>query len=344
MAVFQDPSGRAPSLANLTLRGIGVLVVVTVAGYLLAGNATGKYEDNTTVTITTDAVGDGLKGGSEVKYRGFTVGKVSSVSGRDQSVNVKIELTGVNDDIRLRQGMAVNYTSASALGPTALEIVDPGRGVLIRDGGSVYVNKQQSEHTSVSTLIRKLSKLVDALDQPAFNSVVKFVVDDSQTFADAGKLMFQIAQLTRDVQQRPVGQDLAIAADLSQGVADFMTPFVPGILINVDVADFFATDEAIKQATGNLNSYGEFLFGGLGLLSENYPALSSVLDVGLDLARPVARSASGLAQTIYTIPQILDSIDNATPQVGERVQLQVALVVQTSPALQSALAAGGPRR
>ena len=345
MAVFQDPSGRAPSLANLTLRGIGVLVVVTVAGYLLAGNATGKYEDITTVTITTDAVGDGLKGGSEVKYRGFTVGKVSSVSGRDQSVNVKIELTGVNDDIRLRQGMAVNYTSASALGPTALEIVDPGRGELIGDGGSVYVNKQQSEQTSVSTLIRKLSKLVDALDQPAFNSVVKFVVDDSQTFADAGQLMFQIAQLTRDVQQRPVGQDLAIAADLSQGVADFMTPFVPGILINVDVADFFATDEAINQATGNLNSTGEVLFGGLGgLLSENYPALSSVLDVGLDLARPVARSASGLAQTIYTIPQILDSIDNATPQVGERVQLQVALVVQTSPALQSALAAGGPRR
>ncbi len=344
MAVFQDLSGRAPSRTNLTLRGIGVLVVVVVAAYLLVGNANGKYDDNKTVTITTDAIGDGLKSGSEVKYRGFTVGKVSSVSVRDQSTNVKIELTGANDDIRLSQGMAVNYTSASALGPTALEVVDPGRGALIRDGGSVYVSKQQSEQTSVSTLIRKLSKLVNALDQPAFNSVVKFVVDDSQTFADTGKLMFQIAQLTRDVQQRPVGQDLAIAADLSEGVADFMKPFIPGILINVDIADFFATDEAIKQTKGNLNDTGEVLFGGLGgLLSKNYPALSSLLDVGLDLARPVARSASGLARTVYTIPQILDSIDKATPQVGERVQLQVALIVQTSPALQSALAAGGPR-
>ncbi|WP_440714195.1 MlaD family protein [Gordonia sp. FQ] len=344
MAVFQDLSGRAPSRTNLTLRGIGVLVVVVVAAYLLVGNANGKYDDNKTVTITTDAIGDGLKSGSEVKYRGFTVGKVSSVSVRDQSTNVKIELTGANDDIRLRQGMAVNYTSASALGPTALEVVDPGRGALIRDGGSVYVSKQQSEQTSVSTLIRKLSKLVNALDQPAFNSVVKFVVDDSQTFADTGKLMFQIAQLTRDVQQRPVGQDLAIAADLSEGVADFMKPFIPGILINVDIADFFATDEAIKQTKGNLNDTGEVLFGALGgLLNKNYPALSSLLDVGLDLARPVARSASGLARTVYTIPQILDSIDKATPQVGERVQLQVALIVQTSPALQSALAAGGPR-
>ncbi len=344
MAVFQDPSGRAPSRTNLTLRGIGVLVVVVVAAYLLVGNANGKFEDNKTVTITTDAIGDGLKGGSEVKYRGFTVGKVSSVSVRDQSTNVKIELTGANDDIRLRQGMAVNYTSASALGPTALDIVDPGRGALIRDGGSVYVSKQQSEQTSVSTLIRKLSKLVNALDQPAFNSVVKFVVDDSQTFADTGKLMFQIAQLTRDVQQRPVGQDLAIAADLSEGVADFMKPFIPGILINVDIADFFATDEAIKQTKGNLNDTGEVLFGALGgLLNKKYPALSSLLDVGIDLARPVARSASGLARTVYTIPQILDSIDKATPQVGERVQLQVALIVQTSPALQSALAAGGPR-
>lgn len=344
MAVFQDPSGRAPSRTNLTLRGIGVLVVVVVAAYLLVGNANGKYDDNKTVTITTDAIGDGLKSGSEVKYRGFTVGKVSSVSVRDQSTNVKIELTGANDDIRLSQGMAVNYTSASALGPTALEVVDPGRGALIRDGGSVYVSKQQSEQTSVSTLIRKLSKLVNALDQPAFNSVVKFVVDDSQTFADTGKLMFQIAQLTRDVQQRPVGQDLAIAADLSEGVADFMKPFIPGILMNVDIADFFATDEAIKQTKGNLNDTGEVLFGALGgLLNKNYPALSSLLDVGLDLARPVARSASGLARTVYTIPQILDSIDKATPQVGERVQLQVALIVQTSPALQSALAAGGPR-
>ncbi|WP_223291293.1 MlaD family protein [Gordonia malaquae] len=56
-------------------------------------NATGKFEDNKTVTITTDAIGDGLKGGSEVKYRGLTVGKVSSVSVRDQSTSVKIELT-----------------------------------------------------------------------------------------------------------------------------------------------------------------------------------------------------------------------------------------------------------
>ncbi|SED68718.1 ABC-type transporter Mla maintaining outer membrane lipid asymmetry, component MlaD [Gordonia malaquae] len=331
MAVYKDPSGRAPSITNLTLRGIGVLVVVVVAAYFLVSNATGKFEDNKTVTITTDAIGDGLKGGSEVKYRGLTVGKVSSVSVRDQSTSVKIELTGVNDDIRLRQGLAVNYTSANALGPTALDIVDPGQGALIRDGGSVYVSKQQSEQTSVSTLIRKLSKLVNALDQPAFNSVVKFVVDDSQTFADAGKLMFQIAQLTRDVQQRPVGQDLAIAADVSEGVADFMKPFIPGILINVDIADFFATDEAIKQTKGNLNDTGEVLFGALGgLLNKNYPALSSLLDVGLDLARPVARSASGLARTVYTIPQILDSIDKATPQVGERVQLQVALIVQTS--------------
>lgn len=344
MAVLQDPSGRGLSSTNLTLRGIGVLVVVVVAAYFLVGNANGKFDDNKTVTITTDAIGDGLKGGSEVKYRGLTVGKVSSVSVRDQSTSVKIELTGANDDIRLSQGLAVNYTSASALGPTALDIVDPGQGALIRDGGSVYVSKQQSEQTSVSTLIRKLSKLVNALDQPAFNSVVKFVVDDSQTFADAGKLMFQIAQLTRDVQQRPVGQDLAIAADLSEGVADFMKPFIPGILLNVDIADFFATDEAIKQTKGNLNDTGAVLFGGLGgLLSKNYPALSSLLDVGLDLARPVARSASGLARTVYTIPQILDSIDKATPQVGERVQLQVALVVQTSPALQSALAVGGPR-
>nr|WP_249154718.1 MlaD family protein [Gordonia polyisoprenivorans] len=295
------------------------------------------------MTINTDAIGDGLKGGSEVKYLGFTVGEVSSISVRDRGATVKINFTGSGNDLDLRQGMTVNYTSANALGPTALEIVDPGHGPPIGSGESVYVSRLQSEQTSVSTLVRKISTLVEALDQPSFEAVVRFIVEDSQAIADSGKLVFQIAKLTRDVQKRPVGEDLEIAANLSTGVADFMTPFVPGVLKNVDIADFFATQQNIDRTKSNLGDTGKVLFGALGgLLDKNYPALSSLLDVGLDLARPVARSASGLVRTVYTIPQILDGIDKALPKFGDRVQLQLALVVQTSPALQSALRMGGP--
>jgi phospholipid/cholesterol/gamma-HCH transport system substrate-binding protein len=197
----------------------------------------------------------------------------------------------------------------------------------------------------VSTLVRKISTLVEALDQPSFEAVVRFIVEDSQAMADSGRLVLQIAQLTRDVQKRPVGEDLGIAANLSTGVADFMTPFVPGVLKNVDIADFFATQQNIDRTKSNLGDTGKVLFGGLGgLLDKNYPALSSLLDVGLDLARPVARSASGLVRTVYTIPQILDGIDKALPKFNERVQLQLALVVQTSPALQGALRMGGATR
>ncbi|MCK8616626.1 MlaD family protein [Gordonia sp. C13] len=295
------------------------------------------------MTINTDAIGDGLKGGSEVKYLGFTVGEVSSISVRDRGATVKINFTGSGNDLDLRQGMTVNYTSANALGPTALEIVDPGHGPPIGSGESVYVSRLQSEQTSVSTLVRKISTLVEALDQPSFEAVLRFIVEDSQAIADSGKLVFQIAKLTRDVQKRPVGEDLEIAANLSTGVADFMTPFVPGVLKNVDIADFFATQQNIDRTKSNLGDTGKVLFGALGgLLDKNYPALSALLDVGLDLARPVARSASGLVRTVYTIPQILDGIDKALPKFGDRVQLQLALVVQTSPALQNALRMGGP--
>lgn len=280
-----------------------------------------------------------------MKYLGFTVGEVSSISVRDRGATVRINFTGSGNDLDLRQGMTVNYTSANALGPTALEIVDPGHGPPIGSGGSVYVSRLQSEQTSVSTLVRKISTLVEALDQPSFEAVVRFIVEDSQAMADSGKLVFQIAKLTRDVQKRPVGgEDLEIAANLSTGVADFMTPFVPGVLKNVDIADFFfATQQNIDRTKSNLGDTGKVLFGALGgLLDKNYPALSSLLDVGLDLARPVARSASGgLVRTVYTIPQILDGIDKALPKFGDRVQLQLALVVQTSPALQSALRMGG---
>lgn len=342
MAVFQDLSGRAPARPNLIVRGLVVLVIVAAAAYFLVGNATGKYEDHNSVTINTDAIGDGLKGGSEVKYLGFTVGEVAKVTPQDGGASVEVNLAS-SHDIQLHQGMAVNYTSANALGPTALEILDAGQGVPIPSGGSVYVSKQQSEQTTVASFIRKTSKLVETLDQPSFNAVTKFLVEDSQTFADAGKLMFQIAQLTQDVQTRPLEQDIAIAADMSVGVADFMKPFIPGILKNVDIAEFFSHPENIVKTKSNLRDTGEVLFGpkGLGgLLTDNYPALSSLLDVVLDLARPVARSASSLVSTVYSIPQILDGIDKATPVVDNRVQLQVALMVQTQPALQQALVVG----
>jgi phospholipid/cholesterol/gamma-HCH transport system substrate-binding protein len=343
VAVFHDPSGREPSHGNLVLRGVALLILGAIAAYLLISDANGDFSDHTSLTINTDAIGDGLKGGSEVKYLGFTVGEVSSISVRDRGATVKINFTGSGNDLDLRQGMTVNYTSANALGPTALEIVDPGHGPPIGSGGSVYVSRLQSEQTSVSTLVRKISTLVEALDQPSFEAVVRFIVEDSQAMSDSGKLVFQIAKLTRDVQKRPVGEDLEIAANLSTGVADFMTPFVPGVLKNVDIADFFATQQNIDRTKSNLGDTGKVLFGALGgLLDKNYPALSSLLDVGLDLARPVARSASGLVRTVYTIPQILDGIDKALPKFGDRVQLQLALVVQTSPALQSALRMGGP--
>ncbi len=340
MAVFKDLSGRAPSRKSQIVRGVAVLVVVIVGGYFFVGTTT-KVNADKTFTLNTDVIGDGLKGGSEVKYRGLTVGRVADVKVRDRGTTVKIEFTGGNGAINPKQGLSVNYTSANALGPTALEIVDLGDGARVRNGGVVSVSRAQTEQTSVSTLIRKISNLVEVLDQPTFNAVTKFIVDDSQTFADTGKLAFQIAQLTRDVQKRPVGEDLAVAADLSRGVADFMKPFVPGIFLNVDIADFFGNQRGIDLTKSNLRDTGAVLFGGLGgLLSKNYSALSSLLDVGLDLVRPVARSASGLIRTVDSVPQILDGIDKATPRVDNKVQLQVALIIRTSPALQSALAAG----
>ncbi len=263
-----------------------------------------------------------------MKYLGFTVGEVSSISVRDRGATVKINFTGSGNDLDLRQGMTVNYTSANALGPTALEIVDPGHGPPIGSGGSVYVSRLQSEQTSVSTLVRKISTLVEALDQPSFEAVVRFIVEDSQAMSDSGKLVFQIAKLTRDVQKRPVGEDLEIAANLSTGVADFMTPFVPGVLKNVDIADFFrhSTEHRSHEKQSRRHGKGSVRCTRRTARQE-LPGPEFAVRRRLDLARPVARSASGgLVRTVYTIPQILDGIDKALPKFGDRVQLQLALV------------------
>ncbi|XWO27444.1 MCE family protein [Rhodococcus sp. BGS-1C] len=344
MTMYKDLTGRAPSATNQLARGSVVVLIAAVIAYFIAGNAAGKYEEQWTVTIEAEEIGDGLRAGSEVKYLGTTVGAVDTIDNKQYGASVKLDFPNtVGAKLDLRDDLAVNYTSSNGLGPIVLEIVDAGRGVGIPKNGSVYVSKEQSNQTSVSTLVRKIAKLVGALDTPAFNAVVKFVVDQSQTVADSGRVMFELARLTRDVQQRPASEDLKIAADLSSGAADFLEPFVPGLVVNADIADFFGTPSNVDRSIGNLTDTGEVLFGGLGgLLSKNYPALNSLLDVGLDLATPVARSASGLALTIDTLPELLERIDRATPRIDDRVQLQVAAIIRTSPVFQQALAVAVP--
>lgn len=62
MAVFHDPSGREPSHGNLALRGVALLILGAIAAYLLISDANGDFSDHTSLTINTDAIGDGLKG------------------------------------------------------------------------------------------------------------------------------------------------------------------------------------------------------------------------------------------------------------------------------------------
>ncbi|MEZ5213049.1 MULTISPECIES: MCE family protein [unclassified Gordonia (in: high G+C Gram-positive bacteria)] len=75
-----DTGGRDPSVAQYFWRGVAFLAVAAVVFVLLMMRYEGKFDSVTRVTAQMTDVGDGLINGADVRYNGFIVGAVRSVS------------------------------------------------------------------------------------------------------------------------------------------------------------------------------------------------------------------------------------------------------------------------
>ncbi len=126
---------HSPTEAKLAYRAMVSLVIVALValGATVAVRAAyGAFSDDITVRARFARAGQGLRSGSDVKYRGVNVGKVRSVELRDRKVDVAIQL---RKHAEIPADTTATVRPKTLFGEKYVELaVRPKGGPILRDG------------------------------------------------------------------------------------------------------------------------------------------------------------------------------------------------------------------
>lgn len=126
---------HSPAEATLAFRALAslLIVVLVAAGATVAVRAAyGAFSDDITVRARFARAGQGLRPGSDVKYRGVNVGEVRSVALADRKVDVAIDL---HQDARIPADTTATVRPKTLFGEKYVELaVRPGGGPYLTDG------------------------------------------------------------------------------------------------------------------------------------------------------------------------------------------------------------------
>jgi len=126
---------HSPEDVRLAYRAMASLVIVALvaAGATVAVRAAyGAFADDFTVKTRFARAGQGLRSGSDVKFRGVNVGKVKSVTLRDRQVDVVLEL---QDSAKVPADTTATVRPKTLFGEKYVELaVKPMGGPYLEDG------------------------------------------------------------------------------------------------------------------------------------------------------------------------------------------------------------------
>jgi virulence factor Mce-like protein len=129
---------HTPDEARLAFRAMASLIIVVViaAGATVAVRAAyGAFSDDFTVQARFAKAGQGLRPGSDVKYRGVNVGKVRSVDLADRKVDVAFDL---HKDAKIPADTTATVRPKTLFGEKYVELaVRPTGGPYLEDGDRV---------------------------------------------------------------------------------------------------------------------------------------------------------------------------------------------------------------
>lgn len=154
---------QSPDEAKLAYRAMASLVIVALvaAGATVAVRAAyGAFADDFTVRTRFARAGQGLRPGSDVKYRGVNVGKVKSIELKDRQVDVVLEL---EDSARIPSTTTASVRNKTLFGEKYVELaVTPSNGGLLADGSVLPPGKTGLEVEGLVDTTDELLRNVDA--------------------------------------------------------------------------------------------------------------------------------------------------------------------------------------
>ncbi|MGB3303203.1 MlaD family protein [Gordonia sp. (in: high G+C Gram-positive bacteria)] len=123
-----DTGGRDPSLKTYFIRGLAFLAVGAVVLGLLLARYEGKFDSRTDVTAQLTDVGDGLVSGADVRYNGFIVGTVDTITSVGTGDNPVKDVALILDP-KQASGIPANTTArtvpSNLFGVNSIELIAP---------------------------------------------------------------------------------------------------------------------------------------------------------------------------------------------------------------------------
>ncbi|GGN97314.1 MlaD family protein [Nocardia rhizosphaerihabitans] len=162
MSVLFEKDGRGPAGWILLLRGVVVIVVVTLGITLLLMKSIGRFDEKVEVTAVLEQLGDGLPARSDVKFRGMLVGIVAGVSttGGGSANRVRLLLDPVVAE-RIPRTVTARVVPSNVFAVSSVQLVDNG------PGPALTANSEIRQDTSLSTVqlqtaLTKLREIIAA--------------------------------------------------------------------------------------------------------------------------------------------------------------------------------------
>lgn len=172
-----DPSGRGPTMRQLVVAGVVLLLIAALTITLLMLRYQGFFKDKVDVVADLTTTGDGLPSNADVKYRGVLVGTV-----HDVSVAAKGELQNVNIELNPQYASSIPATVTARVVPsnifavTSVEFLDNGPGPGLQEGARIKEDTSK-ETTALQTTLTSLRDILGKIEPVKLGQVLGTLAD-----------------------------------------------------------------------------------------------------------------------------------------------------------------------
>lgn len=316
-------SARAP--AEETSKAVRLVASLVIVALVAAGAteavraAYGAFSDDFTVTTRFARAGQGLRAGSDVKYRGVNVGKVRSVTLRDRQVDVVLAL---HRDVRVPSAAEASVRPKTVFGEKYVELSTQrhDHGPYLAGGDRVASAGTGLEVEELLDTTDHLFRKVDATELATLvDELVRASRGEGDRVAhliDRSVAATAVVVDTLDAQLRAV-DSMARFARQHRDVG----PSLNGINANLDelLPTFNAARRDYERLLADLRPFADRL---ADLIEVNEADIGQLLDDGDNIVRVLTAHKANISETIrgldtYTTT-LADAIAPGTLPDGSR--------------------------